>query len=137
MAARTVLVDTGFLVALIDERDRYHGWAATQGSTSTPPWLTCEAVLSEAFFLLGREGAPVLMELLRRSALLTSFDFGQHQAPVLALMKKYADVPMSLADACLVRMSEISADSLIVTIDSDFRLYRRNSREIVPCILPD
>lgn len=65
-----------------------------------PPWSTCEAALSEAFHLLGTRGAPALRALLRRRSLLVAFDLEQQMEPVLKLMQKYADVPMSLADAC-------------------------------------
>ena len=75
--------------------------------------------------------------LLLRHALLTPFEFGQEQEPVLALMQKYSGVPMSLADACLVRMTETYPDPIVLTTDADFRIYRRHSRQIVPCVLPD
>ncbi len=131
-----VLVDTSFLVALLDSQDSHHLWAAAQGMQFAPPWQTCESVLSEAFFLLGRRGAPALAALFRRRAVLVSFDLAGDQEPVLALMQKYADVPMSLADACLVRMTETLADPIILTTDADFRIYRRHSRQIVPCLTP-
>ena len=51
-------------------------------------------------------------------------------------MRKYGDVPMSFADACLVRMSEVVADPLLLTTDSGFRVYRRHGRLVVPCVLP-
>jgi len=51
-------------------------------------------------------------------------------------MQKYSDVPMSLADACLVRMTETFADPVVLTTDADFRVYRRHSRHVVPCVTP-
>jgi hypothetical protein len=77
-----------------------------------------------------------LSKLLERGSIRVSFSFGDHQEPVLALMRKYADVPMSFADACLVRMTEVVADPLVLTTDSGFRVYRRNGRQVVPCALP-
>ena len=74
--------------------------------------------------------------MLRRGALVLSFSLGEHLEPVLALMDKYADVPMSLADACLVRMTETVPDPVIITTDSDFKIYRRHSRQVVPCLMP-
>jgi predicted nucleic acid-binding protein len=133
---RNVLVDTGFLVALLHRRDSHHAWAAAQAPRLAPPWRTCESVLSEAFHLLGARGAPALTALLRRQALTVAFDLGRHLNPVLALMKKYADVPMSLADSCLVRMTETLADPVLLTTDHDFRIYRRHSRQVVPCVMP-
>jgi hypothetical protein len=124
-------------VGLLRERDHYREWAQAQASALLPPWRTCEAVLAETFYLLGTHGSAGLIALLRRRALLVSFDFGREQEPVLNLMEKYAEVPMSLADACLVRITEAFADPLVLTTDSHFRIYRRHSRQVVPCVLPD
>ena len=134
--ARNVLVDAGFLVALLSRRDSHHQWAATLAPDYTPPWRICEAVLSEAFHLLGTRGAPGLSALLRRRALIAAFDLDNDVESVIKLLQKYADVPMSLADACLVRMSETFPDPIILTTDSDFRIYRRHSRQMVPCKMP-
>jgi uncharacterized protein len=134
--ARNLLVDAGFLVALLSRRDSHHQWAITQAPDHALPWRTCEAVLSEAFHLLGTRGAPALGAMLRRRALIAAFDLDNDVEPVLKLLQKYSNVPMSLADACLVRMSETLADPIILTTDSDFRIYRRHSRQIVPCLLP-
>lgn len=134
--AGNVLVDAGFVVALLSRRDTHHSWAASQAAERSPPWSTCEAALSEAFHLLGELGASALGELLRRRSVVVAFDLAQDLEPVLKLMQKYSDVPMSLADACLVRMTEKLADPLILTTDADFRVYRRHSRHVVPCVMP-
>lgn len=135
--ARSVLVDSGYLVALLSRRDSLHRWAADQPQRFPPPWITCEAVLSETFHLLGARGGRSLAELLERRALVVGFDLGDELGPVLKLLQKYADVSMSLADACLVRTTETLADPAILTTDTDFRVYRRHSRQIVPCAMPD
>jgi predicted nucleic acid-binding protein len=134
--ARNVLVDAGFLVALLSRRDSHHQWAVIQAPGYAPPWRTCEAVLSEAIHLLGARGAPAFGGLLRRRALIAAFNLDDDLESVLKLLQKYADVPMSLADACLVRMTETLPDPVILTTDSDFRIYRRHSRQMVPCIMP-
>jgi len=134
--ARNVLVDAGFLVALLSRRDFHHRWAVQQASENPPPWHTCEAALSEAFHLLGERGAPGLSAMLWRRAVIAVFNLDQSLEAVLTLLRKYASVPMSLADACLVRMCETVADPVILTTDSDFRIYRRHSRQVVPCIVP-
>ena len=134
--ARNVLVDAGFIVALLSRRDSHHRWAVTQAPGHAPPWRTCEAVLSEAFHLLGARGAPGLSALLRRRALIAAFDLDNDVDSVLRLLQKYADVPMSLADACLVRMSETLPEPIILTTDSGFRIYRRHSRQTVPHVMP-
>ena len=134
--ARNVLVDAGFLVALLSRRDSHHQWAVMQVPGHALPWRTCEAVLSEAFHLLGAHGVRGLSALLRRRALIVAFDLDDDLESALKLLQKYADVPMSLADACLVRMTETLPDPIILTTDSDFRIYRRHSRQMVPCMMP-
>jgi predicted nucleic acid-binding protein len=123
-------------VAFISRDDQHHVWIAAQAASLPSPWLTCEAGLTEAFHLVGDKGAPRLKDLLRRGAVVISFDLGDELEPVLTLMDKYADVPMSLADACLVRMTETLPDPVVLTTDADFKIYRRHSRQVVPCLLP-
>ena len=134
--AASPLVDAGFLVALLSRRDDHHRWAVAQAPRFPPPWMTCEAVLSEASHLLGRRGIPGLAALLRRGALVCRYRFADDMDAVLKLLEKYADVPMSFADGCLVRMTETLNDPTLLTTDSDFRLYRRHGRQIIPCVLP-
>lgn len=134
--AASVLVDAAFLVALLNRRDANHSWATAQAAQRLPPWKTCEAALSEAFHLLGPNGTSALSTLMRRNAVQCTFSLSENFEAVLALMLKYADVPMSLADACLVRMSEIAGNSVLLTTDADFRVYRRHSRQSIPYVLP-
>jgi predicted nucleic acid-binding protein len=134
--AASVLVDAGFLIALLSRRDSHHAWAAAQARRLPPPWQTCEGALSEAFHLLGPAGRPALAALIDRDALTTTFHFANDSAAVLRLLDKYASVPMSFTDACLVRMTETLPDPMLLTTDADFRIYRRHNRQTVPCILP-
>jgi predicted nucleic acid-binding protein len=134
--ARSALVDAGFLVALLSRRDANHDWAAAQAPLLPPPWMTCEAVLSETSHLLGGRGTRNLASLLHRGALVSGFHFADDMDAVLKLLEKYADVPMSFADACLVRMTETLNDPVLLTTDTDFRIYRRHGRQVVPCVLP-
>jgi len=134
--AASVLVDASFLVALLVPRDANHLWAKTAAREHPIPWLTCDAVISETFYGAGSRLVPAVISLLRRGALLSRFDLGANTAAVLDLVEKYADVPMSFADACLVRMTELLPEPILLTTDSDFRIYRRHSRRAVPCILP-
>ena len=134
--AANVLADAGFLVAILTERDSSHSWATAIAEQHLPPWVTCEAAVSEAFYLLGPGNASLLMELVRRGTVVSAFQFQHNMIEVLALMQKYADVPMSFADACLVRMTEVLPDHVLLTTDADFRVYRRHSRQTIPCLLP-
>ncbi len=134
--AVSTLVDAGFLVALLSSRDVNHRWATALAPRLPPPWMTCEAVLSETAHLLGGRGTRSLASLLRRGALVCRYRFADDMDAVLKLLEKYADVPMSFADACLVRMTETLNDPMLLTTDTDFRIYRRHGRQTIPCVLP-
>jgi predicted nucleic acid-binding protein len=133
-----VVLDTGPLVALLDRQDPWHFWASDQTKLLTDPMLTCEAVLSESVFLLGPldPGFKRLTGLFRDGVVRLGFDLDGQFDIVAGLLAKYYDTPMSLADACLVRMSELHANARVFTLDSDFKLYRRNSRQTIPLIYP-
>ena len=133
-----VLLDTGPLVAFLNRRDRYHAWAKAQLATVEPPLATCEAVLSEACFLL-RDlpgGSQAIVDLVRRELVVISFSLRDEVTPVGNLMTRYANVPMSLADACLVRMVELNAGGAVMTLDSDFDIYRTHRRRVIPRLMP-
>jgi predicted nucleic acid-binding protein len=112
--ARNVLVDAGFVVALLSSRDNHHEWAVSQASELPPPWSTCEAVLSESFRLIGGRGAANLGALLRRRALRVTFELAKNIEPVMKLIEKYSDVPMSLADGCVVPVTIFECTAVIV-----------------------
>ena len=133
-----IVVDTGPLVALLNRSDRHHDWVRQVLDTVEPPVFTCEAVISEACFLLSRvrEGQDAVLELLSKDVLKVDFRLSAEVDSLRALMKKFQSVPMSFADACLVRMSELDPRSQILTLDSDFRVYRRNRRQVIPTVMP-
>jgi len=138
MAATKVLVDTGPLVAYWNRLDRHHTWAVEHWSAIFEPVYTCEAVISEAAFLLLDDGLSIepLCAGLERGLIRVQFDFNAHKPDLLRLLRKYMDQPMSVADACLVRMSEMTEQSWVFTTDRDFRIYRRHGRGIIPLIAP-
>ncbi len=133
-----VLLDTGPLVAYCVAGESHHRWAVAQFEAARPPLMTCEPVLTEAIYLLGERGVgpEVIWEAMRRGVLKVTFDLESDFESVAVLMERYRDVPMDLADACLVRMSELHADSRIMTLDSDFQFYRRLGRQSIPLIAP-
>ena len=135
---RRVIVDTGPIVALLNRRDRHHAWVRDVFDTIEPPVFTCEAVISEACFLLGRlaHGHDAILELLSKHVLKIDFRVLSEIDALRSLMRKFANVPMSLADACLVRMTEVDTQSVILTLDNDFRFYRRHRRQVIPTIMP-
>jgi predicted nucleic acid-binding protein len=135
---RAVLLDTGPLVALLNRRDRYHRWATEQWADLEPPVLTCEPVLTEACFLL-RElsgGPATILELVARGAVKAGYRVEADVEALGKLMTRYAEVPMSLADACLVRMAEQHPGATVFTLDRDFRVYRAHGRRVIPVVMP-
>lgn len=138
--ATTTLVDSGPIVALINQRDCFHAWCVSRLETLTDPLLTCDAVLSEAFYLLKRhtsDGPRRLTEMIHREILVSDFALKSVAPRVMDLLKKYQDLPTSFADACLVAMAERHDDAKIWTLDSDFRIYRKHDRRVIPLIIPD
>ncbi len=133
-----VIVDTGPIVAFVNGGDKYHGWAKLQWAQIEPPLLTCEAVLSEACFLVRglAGGQAAVLELLKRGVIIPAFALDDPVTQIAWLLQKYSNVPMALADACLVRMAELYADSHVLTLDMDFRVYRKNKRQVIPIISP-
>jgi predicted nucleic acid-binding protein len=133
-----VIIDAGPLVALINARDTYHAWTVEQLKQAAGPMLTCEAALSEAVFLLRTipGGVAQIEGMLRSGGLKSVFCLNNEIVPVCDLLRKYADVPMSLADACLVRMSELYPKHRVLTLDSDFNVYRRNRQHVIPLLMP-
>ena len=133
---RRIIVDTGPLVALLNARDTHHAWARDTFDDVEPPLWTCEAVISEACFLVRqlKDGADAVLALVARGVIQVDLALSADVEPVRKLMTRYASVPMSLADACLVRMTEIHTRSAVLTLDKDFGVYRRNGRHVVPVI---
>ncbi len=133
------LLDTGPLVSFLASSLRHHSWTCEQWKLYRPPLLTCEPVLTEAAFLLQREGqqADPLFTLLERGVIRVALDVQDEQADLRALMHRYRNRPMSLADACLVRLSELHATAEVFTLDSDFRIYRRHGNKVIPVLMPD
>lgn len=136
---KKVLLDTGVLVAFINRREKLHSWAVEQWKMIEPPLLTCEAVITETCFLLQDvyEGEETTINLVSRKIIQIPFQINDDSEGIKELMKRYQNIPMSLADACLVRMSELIAGSCVLTLDSDFLVYRKNKNQIIDLIIPN
>ena len=133
-----LILDTGPWVALHCRDDAHHEWAKAQFAQYSGPFLTCEAVVAETCFLLARAGfdpAKALL-LIERGVVRVAISLEQQIAPVRSLFQRYDNVPASLADACLVRMSELYDPCRLVTLDSDFHIYRRHGRKAIPLVTP-
>ena len=139
MTRGPVLLDTGPLVSFLASGLKHHAWAVEQWKRLRPPLLTCEPVLTEAAFLLKREGreADALFALLERGVIRVALTVQEEQADLRALMHRYRSRPMSLADACLVRLSELHTAAEVFTLDSDFHFYRRHGNKVIPVLMPE
>jgi predicted nucleic acid-binding protein len=137
--ARTVLIDSGPIVAALRKRDQYHGWARAQFEATTESFLTCEEVISESLFLLERApgGKTSLCSLLERGIIVPDFSLQHQLTETVRLIRRYQDAPMSFADACLVRMAELRDEAIIFTTDADFRIYRKKGRQVIPLLIPE
>lgn len=138
MLKNRVILDTSPLVALINKRDTYHEWTKQKWSMIKPPLLTCEAVITESFFLLRNihGGQETIIKFLERKAVIIGFDLEDELIHIQSLLNSYKSVPVSLADACLVRMAELQDSSSVFTLDSDFQIYRKNRHQAIDLIFP-
>jgi uncharacterized protein len=136
---RSIILDTGALIAFLMPKDKFHAWAVSQFSQIIAPVITNEAVITEACFLAQRihQGQETILKLIKQGYVTIPFTLCQEIEAIENLMQCYASVPMSLADACLVRMSEIYEDSPILTLDSDFKIYRKHRNQTISAIMPD
>lgn len=130
----SAIIDTGAIVGLLDRNDSHHEEARTRLAALPRPWLTCEAVLSETHFLLSRFklGSERLGELLARNAVVIGYSMRGDEAAIISLLRKYASVPITVADACLLRMCDLDHRARLLTFDSDFKIYRLGGRKLVP-----
>ena len=132
----TKIADSGLIIAALDKRDAHHGWAMSVLAEEAPPWLVCEAVLAEIAASVGTP-EPVL-EMLRVGDLEMGFVLTENLEAVRSLVRKYRDQGMDLADACVVRMSEVFEDSVVYTVDkTEFSIYRRHGRRPIRCVFPE
>jgi predicted nucleic acid-binding protein len=132
------VVDTGPLVAFFDRAERHHRWVSERVEELDAPLLVCEPVLTEAIYLLARysRAQDALFELLQNGAVSIGFRVDEHLDAVRGLLQKYRDRPMSLADACVVRMAELNERHAVLTLDSDFAIYRKHGRTPLTLIQP-
>lgn len=127
------IVDTGYLIALLRREDEYHDWATALSGEFQLPLLTCEAVLAEAAFHL--QSSAYILRMLQREALRIAFDRSDNLDQLVDLARRYEDRHPNLADLCLIRMSELYPRHPVITVEEvDFRVYRRNKREVIPII---
>ncbi len=129
------ILDAGPLIAALNRRDEHHRWACQTLESLAPPFYSCPEAMAEAAAMTGQPIA--IVEMIVSGEIVLAFDLAQQTAGVLALLKKYEDRKMDLADACIVRMTEIMRDCRVLTLDrADFAVYRRNGRDVIPVVAP-
>jgi predicted nucleic acid-binding protein len=134
-----IIADTGPIVALINPRDQHHQWARSAIRQINEPMLTCDAVLSEALFLVFGvpNGIRRFTEMLVSGAIQSDFASAANFRELTALIRKYKSLPMSFADACLVRLAELHDGASVLTVDSHFQVYRKNGDQPLSLVMPD
>jgi predicted nucleic acid-binding protein len=138
VAEPRVIIDTGPLVAFLVKEETHHQWVIEQFQNLSAPFLTCEAVLTETFFIVRKlpHGTTKFFSLVNSGLLDIDFSMIAEAAALEKLVQRYANVPMSLADACLVRLSKLHSQMVVFTLDQDFRIYRRDGRQSIPLLMP-
>ncbi len=132
-----VLLDTGPLVALINPNENHHRWVVEQANQLTPPFFTCDAVITETLFVLGTaHNRRLLLNLLDSGRIDPSFSYREHISRVNELIRTYENVPASFADVCLVCMAEQYPDGVVFTLDSDFTIYRKKRNQRLEILMP-
>ena len=124
------LIDTGPLVSFLAAGLKHYSWACDQGR------FRKQRLAGELLKREGREADP-LFELLERGVIRIALNVQDERADLRALMHQYRNRPMSLADACLVRLSELHTEAEVFTLDSDFRNYRRHGNKVIPVLTPE
>jgi predicted nucleic acid-binding protein len=130
------ILDAGPLIAALSRTDSHHAWACEVLERLGPPFYSCPEAMAEAAAMTGEPAA--IVEMIEAGEIVLQFDLSAHTKEVLRLLAKYNDQRMDLADACIVRMSELTRDCRVITVDrSDFSVYRRNGRDVIPIIAPN
>lgn len=129
------ILDAGPLIAALNSGDAYHGWACDTLQRLGAPFYSCAEAMAEAAAMTGQPAA--IVEMIHAGEIILDFNLSEQTGGVLALLKKYRDREMDLADACILRMTELTRGCRVVTLDRrDFTVYRRNGRELIPMIAP-
>jgi predicted nucleic acid-binding protein len=136
--AEIVLLDTGPLVALADRSEEHHQWASAQLHRMHGPMVTCGAVLAEAGFVVRHHPTALARtrDLLERSDIISAEESQMLWLRAWGLMERYANVPMSFADACLVALAESTPGARLFTLDRDFLIYRQHDDKPLALLAP-
>lgn len=123
---KPVLLDTSAIVALLDRAQSSHERAVAAVRSIAAPLITCEAVISESCYLLRkvRGAAEAVIENVVAGLFGIPFQLPSQAPSVRQILKKYRDQRIDFADACLICLADQFAAPAILTLDSDFQIYR-------------
>jgi uncharacterized protein len=135
---KSVLLDTGVIVALLDRSERFHMDCVQTLESLEQPLATCEAVIAESCYLLrGLHGAPeTVLANVEQGIFQIPFQLNRAAAPIRAILRKYRDGPADLADACLIHLADELETGDILTLDSDFARYRWRRNRAFQMLIP-
>jgi predicted nucleic acid-binding protein len=121
-----ILLDTSVVVALLDRSERNHHRCVEAVEQIDVPLVTCEAVIAEACYLVRdlHGAADAILDNVERKAFEIPLRLERSTRPIRALMRRYANVPMDFADACLVQLADQLRTGSVLTLDADFEIYR-------------
>jgi predicted nucleic acid-binding protein len=135
---KPVLLDTGAIVALLDATDHFHQRCADALAELRAPLITCEPVIAESCYLLRNiEGAAeaILGSIASREFLLP-IALADMASPVQRMFRKYRDRRIDLADAALIHLANEFQTADILTVDSDFHVYRWGRNNVFRMLVP-
>ena len=123
---KPVLLDTGFIVALLDRSESFHKTCARAVQEVEAPLVTCEAVITESCYLLRNlpGASEAVIENIAAGIFQIPFQLSRDTAGVKQVLRKYKDRKIDLADACLIRLADQFGTADILTLDQDFAIYR-------------
>jgi uncharacterized protein len=123
---KPILLDTGVIVALLDQSERHHEDCAECVTALERPLVTCEAVIAESCYLLRalRGAAEAVIENVAAGIFQLPFSLSREASVLKQYLRKYRDRKIDLADACLIRLAEEFQTADILTLDTDFQVYR-------------
>ena len=123
---KSALIDTGCIVALLDRSEKHHQFCVDLVNSLNVQWITCEAVIAESCYLLRsiKGACDAILANIEEGIFQLPFQLSTASSSIRKLMKKYQDVPVDFADACLIHLAEELKVPEIMTLDKDFYIYR-------------
>ena len=123
---KPTLLDTGVIVALLDRSEKFHRHVVETVGALESPLVTCEAVITESCYLLRNlsGAAEAVLENVATGVFQIPFRLSTSVIEIQRILRKYRDLPVDFADACLIYLAGELRTGDILTLDQDFGIYR-------------